>query len=298
MSGRGKRGKTRGNKYAYLAQTKPRDVLGDLVSTRPPVDRIFIKPDENQLKKRWIIAGDVSVYLKMEYLAAERVFRGLPSPLVRSGRLALEDAAERIRLVGERTASVPLDQTGFDHQITVEMVLTAIRVMREFYTDARALEIFDLLLEQLPKTVLSYKKRTGTVFERRWRNGLLSGWRWTGVLNTVINLAEFEVVRTQLGPWDKVVFYSAMGDDDDVFASDLATCVQIALLYRHNLGPEALNLKKFFISRTTSEYLRKITAPGRTVGYPARLLNSILWRKPQSEPQNNGGVRLEQIGAS
>jgi hypothetical protein len=118
------------------------------------------------------------------------------------------------------------------------------------------------------------------------------------LLNTILNLAEFELVQDEL----KAVGYpevrlnvNALGDDDYISGGTMAHLAAVAMMYKYILGDDVINVKKFFISPRVSEYLRKMISTEGVIGYPARTISSIMWRKPGSMGENDGMSRLVEI---
>jgi hypothetical protein len=291
----------RKNKYLLAFRETPSQIVARLLSVHSVDSKMFVKPDEAAPKERFIVSGDMDTYLKMTFLKAEQLFRNLPSPLSLGSSGMVEERMKMVDLVRRRTPNMPLDQSSFDHQISKEMILMTLRAMRDMavpFASAEVARVWEGLIEQIAKTDLVYEKNGKELFRKPWTSGLLSGWRWTALLNTIINLSELQVaedINAEMGMPRAITFANAMGDDDVLFGPSIGGMLGVFFGYVSVMGREAINAKKFFVSRVTSEYLRKVYSSEGEFGYPARMLNSIFWRKPTSSGESDGKARLTEI---
>jgi hypothetical protein len=134
----------------------------------------------------------------------------------------------------------------------------------------------------------------------KWEKGLLSGLRWTALMGTVYNYAILYVARRFLseilGVHDRIRRVVAQGDDDDIEVCGAQVAVGLIKAYEEIKIP--VNTKKFFIDTERHEYLRKVgivdNLGARVTGYPARAVNSLLWRNPINVDPPKGAVRIEE----
>jgi hypothetical protein len=125
--------------------------------------------------------------------------------------------------------------------------------------------------------------------------GILSGWRWTAFLDTLMNWAEMYCARqmvTGTGALDPVISLVAQGDDDQVTLRNMNSAA--ALWAAYDIMNFDVNPTKFFISRTRDEYLRQVIERFVVSGYPARGITSILWRNPASSDPPEGLLRADE----
>jgi len=126
-----------------------------------------------------------------------------------------------------------------------------------------------------------------------WDNGLPSGWRWTAVLDTVINIASFKVIRkvaeTRMGRASYISDLYAQGDDVILSTKTIDGAAYIMDTYE-KLGYDVHPLKTF-ISRNRAEFLRRSYETAGVTGYIARSTVGIRFRNPAQEEPLSGAER-------
>jgi hypothetical protein len=130
--------------------------------------------------------------------------------------------------------------------------------------------------------------------------GLLSGWGWTAFLGTLINAGEAYVAGwwcTKMGIDGSVLSFNAQGDDDQFTFSTLerALCHVLAM---QEMDFQVNNWKTFISGADgepkRDEYLRQVIEEGVVAGYPARAIQSILWRNPVTRDPSAGEERFRE----
>lgn len=115
------------------------------------------------------------------------------------------------------------------------------------------------------------------------RNGVASGWRWTGLLDTLLNIASFKsVVYFVEQAWGiPVTYYNNCHQGDDVtFEADNMVAVQ-ALVDMYGLCGYEVNPAKTYFPRDRTEFLRRSYEKVGIVGYLPRSLCRIMYRNLQ-----------------
>jgi hypothetical protein len=136
----------------------------------------------------------------------------------------------------------------------------------------------------------------GTDLAFTYGKGILSGWRWTALIDTVMNWGELHAALQnlkRLGISVPMLSLNAQGDDDQVTTNTRARAVALTLVY--NLMNFEVNPGKFFISDRRDEYLRQVGEGGLVSGYPSRATNAILWRNPVSRDPPAGINRAREM---
>lgn len=94
--------------------------------------------------------------------------------------------------------------------------------------------------------------------EGEWINGLPYGWRWTAVLDTILNLSSFNIIRkiseARMGRVMHIQHLYAQGDDV-IQATDEVQSAQYLMDTYEKVGYEVHPLKTY-ISRNRAEVLR------------------------------------------
>jgi hypothetical protein len=115
---------------------------------------------------------------------------------------------------------------------------------------------------------------------RTHSRGVLSGWRWTSVIDTLINFAEHVAIAERLGvPILPGGMNCYQGDDTLISVKGWDTAAALVEMYNEVLP---VNPLKFFTSARRTEYLRLVLLKEgeykwRRRGYPARAVMSLMY---------------------
>lgn len=194
---------------------------------------------------------------------------------------------------------LPLDQAEFDHMVpqslvvlaietTVEYLLTCIR-RREVREQVRI--VADNIINGIANTIVHVGGRVV-----HYRNGILSGWKWTAFLDSLVNHGQLfsarQLVRRYVGV-DPVVRAVVQGDDVRCVCSSPACALGVVQTY-YDFGLK-INPSKFFMSHTRDEYLRQVAEAQVVSGYFWRVLPSIMFRGPLTTEARKGEVRCREL---
>lgn len=257
-------------------------------------------------KVRAIVAGDLGLYLKMSYVS-----HWLEAALDRHPNTSLFFGSDQMltlfrsmvqRAADTRIIKEPLDQEEFDHHIDKEMLNRTLDEIRmyigEFCNTSdrhEVLLVMGNIIEAMRSGVVHVGHRTFV-----WLNGILSGWRWTALLDTCCNAGEVEVARDTVfgitGVDPILDDYTCQGDDDDIHCVSYGAAVAFWEVYI--LAGFKVNAGKFFISDDTDEFLRQVAWNGSISGYPARGVPSLMWRNPVGVPPAPGAIRVREMASS
>lgn len=241
-------------------------------------------------KVRAVVSADDSSYLRMSYVSTwlESSLKNHPStPLFLTVKGIVGMYEELASLVNNIDVNVPIDQVHFDWQQTVNM-LNAFFVVTHWYISTYCtwksknillycINNIRISIVQLAPIVLVGKTAIKLI------KGFLSGWRWTALMGTIFNYAEFHCalkLSKHLGVKGDLRKLWAQGDDDAVIITNYSLAVSLVRSYQI-MGFE-VNPSKFFVSLSRNEFLRQVITHNRVSGYPARCILSITDRKPQS----------------
>nr|WKE35362.1 RNA-dependent RNA polymerase [Rhizoctonia zeae megatotivirus 2] len=194
---------------------------------------------------------------------------------------AMNDWMWQVKHIGTHVC-LPLDQTGFERQTSHEMldIILDVMIERVHPDDSEAVSILQRIKKRIRNSTM-YAPGT-ELHNKRITNGLVSGWKWTALLNTIINLAEL-LTMTRLAdvPYHNLC---ALGDDTRVWLESFDHAERLLSTYVScNIK---MNEKLSIMSRTCDEFLRKVTEltdSGPVIhGYANRMLVSICYRNPKS----------------
>jgi len=236
-------------------------------------------------KVRYVIAGDDTMYWRMAYVAhaIERQLADSPhTPLFWTPEKRATWDLARCRAIrdGGRWYT-PVDQSKFDHHFTKDMVLVLTEEIcaaaRRADPDNADLDAMCTLIEAGMREPCSVTISGRTRVEVPYERGLLSGWRWTSLMNTAANYAICHCARSYARVPEPVDLL-AMGDDVTVSWKRLDHGVRFTEAFRH-MGFD-VNPAKTFISKTRDEFLRCVYTASGIRGYATRMAPAILYRKP------------------
>jgi hypothetical protein len=293
------------SKWAGFLASTPADLEREMLAWKKQYNRMFIKPDETA-KIRTIITGDVATSLKMGYLdyfvqAALHDCELLPITWGDSNRLRELQRFAR-STSNAHFVHMPVDQSSFDTNVSLDLVLTIVewlvRVAVDFGGGSEAARVGEALLFALDGGTL--ETADGEKFEIE--RGVLSGWKWTALLDSLANYVQFTEVSEFMGVEAKTVLFQG----DDVML-ELTSYSDAVLIYEgYKAYGVVVNPAKFWISRTRDEFLRLVSDEGEVRGYPARSVTGLLYLRPGSSPpaaiqaleeQVSGWERLISRGA-
>jgi hypothetical protein len=262
-----------------------------------------------------IIVGDLANYLRMSYISywLENVLReNQNTTLFYSPTQML---SMWLRMVDEtaptKTAAtnIPIDETEYDHSIDNPMLKAAFEELRVFLQYAPALMAPDLnrALDMTQHSIIHPKATIEVQGEpdTRIKKGLMSGWRWTAFLNTLLNAGKVNAYRERIMQRlglpstlsDPVTSTIHQGDDLRARAKSPPHAQMLYNMYAET--GFKVNLSKVFLQPNTDEYLRQLAENGQTIGgYPARGVASLLYRNPTSREFDVGEDRIFELASN
>ncbi len=247
-------------------------------------------------KARLIASASLEVYLMMDYIsttALDQIFSGAElSTLFMSSQQLVEFWARTARFE-DGAIRMPLDQSAFDQNQTKRMIQVTLEYMRTVYIDhtvpkagSESITVWDNIIRAVGEGSIYVNNRVTP-----YLNGVLSGWRWTALLDTIINAATLEAAAYVEDV--ELQYYNSQGDDLQTRWSDyLSACRVWSTIQRWGF---IVNPNKFFISPNRDEYLRKVVTPLVVDGYPARAVNALVYRNPVNMAPPPGRSRLAEM---
>lgn len=282
--------KVRKTKTAAYSGMSKRNLMKLMYNTKPMKARIILKRETGKLRP--VINSEDSLYLQMTYAHTfiEPRVRGSPlSTLFMSNSQYATTQISWVRsIVHNRVYNVPLDQSNFDHQSNTDMILLAIHAFALFSENTHYRNMLHLILKRIQLGTSIALPNSSSLFGFK---GVLSGWKWTAFLDTVINLAELRTISSCF-PSLFLPQVCAQGDDDLIATANLHDALLLVAGYKAvNIS---VNMKKFFISKQYNEFLRILYDKNGCRGYPARSINALLSRSPITKDPVSGILRARQ----
>jgi len=192
--------------------------------------------------------------------------------------------------------NMPLDQAEFDQQqLKAEVDITIDEMRNVCWLSTENKQLDDLF------GVLQYNMEEGMIKVGDklvpYKNGVLSGLRWTADIDTIINEALRDIaidMAHDLGIMIKPLFSVAQGDDDVFNFGSKQEAIAMAECYK--MMNFKVNPTKFFIRQGDNEFLRKRITNGVVMGYAARSVVSLLFRNVAKEEVEIGPLAANTIG--
>lgn len=192
---------------------------------------------------------------------------------------------------------VPIDQSKFDHMKMKKHVLIVLEELRDLIRDkcpngAELVEIMETLIYALDGGKIYFNIKGGKLV-LEYKSGILSGWQWTAFIDTIFSRAEFMLsldICKDNGIDVKVKEQNFQGDDVNCTVENAS--MAYALISAYAAIGLIVHPKKCFISNTHNEYLRRYSSKGVVNGYPARMVNNMLWVYPGQTKQHDTKSKL------
>lgn len=269
------------------------EIMRIALDPQPKPARAMVKREAG--KARAVLVSDLSLYLKMAWLStylepAMRRIEGTSLFFDASDQAAMWERLGR----DSRDSSLwklPLDQSKFDHNITLEMIEVVFDVMSTMVVGDEAERVLAQVRHALVVAPSVVVVGSHTV---RIEKGVLSGWRWTALLDTWINFSQcygsllwLESIGIPVDLNKEGLF--CQGDDVRYCHPNPGVCVALCEVMRR-VGFD-INPSKTWLSPTRDEFLRQVAVDGLVCGYAARAITSIQWRNPiRIEPRDPVGL--------
>lgn len=239
-------------------------------------------------KVRPVVKTGNAMYRKMDF-ASEVVERGLyggkTSTLFAGTRGNEEIDRMWMGLASDPSLlKVPLDQSSFDqHQSRASIcaVLNAIGdvCFAQDEVDDDMLAVWENIMTGIfaLRPTVRYEGWSGV-----WNNGIPSGWRWTALLDTILNICSFRVICGYCEKyWNKPVriYHMCAQGDDVIFTTDEVSAVEM-IVHMYQLLGYKVHPQKTYISRIRGEFLRRSYEPNTITGYIGRTQLALRFRNP------------------
>lgn len=247
-------------------------------------------------KVRAVISSPLSTHLQMTYLE----FFLLPALDGKDFTTLFMSPSQR-RQYNRRFSTftgewrMPVDQSHFDWQPDMGMIYVWLALLSAYAIrlapprskdDVR--EIVSVLFSSVNQGKLTVLTSNGP---RNVMHGLPSGWKWTALLGSLINLSELRALATLTSASMTLGRPVVQGDDINLYGlsrDDLLKLVEAYAVAGFDVNP-----KKFWISKERDEFLRRVATSGIIAGYPARSLYKLLYQLSPPAESTKYGASLD-----
>jgi hypothetical protein len=273
-------------------------IIENSMKTRKRMYNKIVQKRETK-KSRGVVSSDLETYWKMDYfmqLYVDQLNIGVKDSTLwmtpeQTRQFWLEFSDYK-----DLTIRMPIDQTAFDQNQTQKMIQKAMDALREVMDEHVTGEFKTEVLWMVELAKYAIEKGYVEVDGRRvpYKNGILSGWRMTAWLDTILNIAVLKLVENKFfKQGTPLVSNVAQGDDLQLRLKTWIGCGIIRAAIE-SFG-FIVNPSKFFASDKRDEFLRKYSVPNLVTGYPARTINALLWRNPVNAPISPGLDRINEM---
>lgn len=293
----GKRVGTRTNKGVEATYMTDEQIKRELTQVYP--QKLVILQKSETAKIRPVAKSDNQLFRKMDFLSypLENGLKGSrSSPLflgLQGNEMLDMNICERLPM----GINCPLDQGSFDNNQSKPTILIALIAIYDVVI-SKLSEEYKQVWEAMWDSVIHPESRVIVGNHNMpWNNGLPSGWRWTGLIGTLLNIGVFRVcVRIAQGISPRVTYFDAVHQGDDIHfkATTLFALSLIISVMRSN--GYAVHPEKTYFSKERSEFLRRSYEKKTIIGYLARSLTAMRFRSPiAQEPISRASRVFERM---
>lgn len=266
----------RKTKASAVATLDRSSLLALMFEMDPVVYSVLIKRERTKLRN--LVTSPMSLHMQMSFIGStleRHLWKFIPSSLRKDFGLK---HWIRWQQRMNKVLYVPIDQSKFDHVPSGKVLARTFSVLCNMCThevDSERMQISRIMQKRL---------KEGTVLfnGKQWahRRGVLSGWRWTSVVDTVINAAEHYAIAEMCAvPLQSPQYNCYQGDDTLIATTGWDMAASLVEAYTHVLP---VNPQKFFLNDYRTEYLRMVLfregeCYWRRRGYPARAVMSLIF---------------------
>lgn len=277
----GKRTRTRRNKGTDAVMYSDINLKQELLQVYP--QRMVVMQKSEQAKVRPVVKSDNELFRKMDFLS-EAVERGLYKSTISPiflGAKGNEDLDFSIVENLQQGLNCPLDQGNFDsHQSKASILVVLIAIYRQIFPKLPQ-EYRDVWATMWNSLTHHGSRVINGENSKPWINGVPSGWRWTALIDTILNIVTYRINTRLAGRISSDHFYWSnvhQGDDISFKASSPEAVNALCSVYK-DCGYE-VHPEKTYLSRERTEFLRRSYEVRRITGYIGRTLGGMRFRNP------------------
>jgi hypothetical protein len=260
------------DKWYALSHLEDREIVERCLSEEETIVKPFVKIDE-PAACRTVQSYDTFSIIRCSFLDEALGNRNHGGSWTTLGAGLQEKAELRKSIKGTIGTRVCTDQSSFDTHQSKSWVVFALRVLfdRIIAVNPHMKVVAEAEFRSLSNVYLEYEGS-----RLRWENGVLSGYKFTADIDTILNRAESRCAFEALGC--KIKFERYHGDDALVILD--GTFDKERLVKEYSKMGLDLHPQKTWVGKQWTEYLHEIYAGNRVCGFPARAFRAIAWQKP------------------
>lgn len=276
-------------KWAEAALIPPEEVYKAMFTKKRQYAKIIEKRETK--KTRLVIGSNLEQYWVQDYLSEsllDDIFRGSDLSTLWMTPRQTAEFWDDFRTT-EYGYNMPLDQSEFDQNQSAAHIKAILQGVLDGVRPIVTEEWVELFENAMYSMGGGYVQTSSGKIS--YKSGILSGWRWTAWLDTLINYVTFTLAcREELITPIRKLF---QGDDVRSRFTTIGEAARVRA--RIESYGYIVNPRKFFVSALRDEYLRRTAIEGRVQGYPARSVNALLWSSPLAADPAPGIDRLSEM---
>jgi len=322
----GKSKNVHGSKWVSALMLDPNDIRNILLS--PVVDNAKMQPKVERTKIRGVVNSCLELYLKMSFVDGwlQNHWRGHRNNLLHSGSsVALLRKASMSMVSESGNWYVCFDMAKFDHQQPRWMLIECLSAIRHMIASQvtgaagrEMLQVMDSIIDtfSIPSRLRVINGREMLVLDKRLEHaeqvqvdgddvivsatkGLLSGWRWTSLLGTMISGSLLIAAAKALGPTaGPRPLMDMLTQGDDEMAVVASEEIAERMFDRVTVDGWDVKVTQSMVSSYRGEFLRKQYCAEGVLGYPARVIHSLIWSKEDQSERMTWDARMQELTSS
>lgn len=246
-------------------------------------------------KVRYVVSSDDVLYLRMAYVSSwlERGLSGHPNCSLFWTSEQLDNWREA-RIAQASAAShwfLPIDQSHFDWNVNYPMIDAVLAKISALVDTHATIPDPGIVMSLIRRTATKNVRVPTSVADVVGRSGLLSGWRWTALIGSIVNFATCYALAALSGVTDMPEFVVQGDDVSSRWSSGVDALTWFSSWQKAGFE---VNPAKTFLARDRDEYLRVVTTAEGANGYAARVLPSLMYRKPWLSEPPKGDSRAHE----
>jgi hypothetical protein len=262
------------DKFSAFIDWSDNKILKECLVDRDVEVGTFVKSDEPG-KARLVQGYDAYSFIRCSYLESMISDLNLGKQWTSIGYKSKQTLDMYSSLLGLKGWRVAVDQSAFDLHQSKQIVVYAIRVLLNAIkaNAPRTAQVVETELRSLENVYLNFGDRRG-----KWENGLLSGYKFTALIGSILNAAAFNYVIKHFN--SSILLSRFQGDDAVAVLKNSIDMKRLANIYA-SIGKE-VNVLKSWQSMTKTDYLHLIfdSNNNSVLGFPASIAKSLIWKKP------------------
>lgn len=265
-------------KYLSLLIYTDDELVSHALSHNSGISKPFLKKDESA-KARTVIGYDTWSYLRCSYLESFIDIKGEDywSTLGANPINKLYARNQICQAIREKKNILCIDQSSFDQHQHKSLIIYALQYLfsRILRKNPQCVDVINVEMESLNNMYLYTDDKYTQL--KKWTKGLLSGYKFTALLGSLLNKAEFLYVCSLCHYHPSYGLFQ--GDDAIAWFDTSISKTRVAEAY-NSLGFEVNSLKTWYGNNCT-EFLREIYTAHRVYGMPSRCGLSLIFDKPK-----------------